>query len=325
MRARWFETNDAPAWDELCGRACTGTFLHSRAYMAHHGERFTDRSVVFESTAGRLLGALPAALDPADASMVVSHPGLTYGGVLHAGELQGPAVLEALQGAARLWTDDGRRALVYKAVPHIYHRAPAQDDLYALFRLGATRTRCDLSASVNLQHRLPMSSRRSRSLRRARQAGLRLAQGAEHLLALWGVLGDNLARKHGAVPTHSAQEMAALLQRFPQAITLHTAWANDTIVAGVVLFHTPGVAHAQYIAASPHGHEMSALDLLFEQCIEQALARGARWFDFGISNVEQGRVLNEGLYRFKTEFGAGGVVHEFYRWTFGETADEAQH
>jgi lipid II:glycine glycyltransferase (peptidoglycan interpeptide bridge formation enzyme) len=39
---------------------------------------------------------------------------------------------------------------------------------------------------------------------------------------------------------------------------------------------------------------------------------GARYFDFGISNEQEGRILNEGLYRFKVSFGAGGVVHEFY-------------
>jgi hypothetical protein len=39
---------------------------------------------------------------------------------------------------------------------------------------------------------------------------------------------------------------------------------------------------------------------------------GARYFDFGVSNEQGGQILNEGLYRFKMSFGAGGVVHEFY-------------
>jgi hypothetical protein len=32
----------------------------------------------------------------------------------------------------------------------------------------------------------------------------------------------------------------------------------------------------------------------------------------GISTEQQGTVLNDGLYRFKSEFGGGGVVHEFF-------------
>lgn len=325
MHARWYTDNDAAAWDDLCRRAHMGTFLHTRAFMDHFGSRFADRSVVFEGPAGRLLGVLAAAVDPAEDGTVCSHPGLTYAGVVHAGDLRGPAMLEALEAASRLWAGDGRRALMYKAVPHIYHRAPAQDDLYALFRLGAQRARCDLSAAIDLQYRLAISSRRARCLRRARQANLQLQDGPEHVESLWPVLSENLARKHGAKATHDAEEMTALANRFPEAITVHVALAESAIVAGAVLFHTPGVAHAQYIACNQSGQELSALDALFEACIEQARSRGARWFDFGISNVERGRVLNEGLYRFKTEFGAGGVVHEFYRWTFGEAADEAQH
>ena len=46
--------------------------------------------------------------------------------------------------------------------------------------------------------------------------------------------------------------------------------------------------------------------------VAEARARGACYFDFGISNEDEGRVLNEGLYRFKYEFGAGSAVHEFY-------------
>ena len=35
-----------------------------------------------------------------------------------------------------------------------------------------------------------------------------------------------------------------------------------------------------------------------------------RYFDFGISNTDQGR--NEGLMRQKEEFGASAVVHDVY-------------
>jgi lipid II:glycine glycyltransferase (peptidoglycan interpeptide bridge formation enzyme) len=57
---------------------------------------------------------------------------------------------------------------------------------------------------------------------------------------------------------------------------------------------------------------MSALDAVIEHCIEQAMRDAKRWFDFGISTESQGLVLNEGLYRFKSEFGGGGTVHEFF-------------
>ena len=78
------------------------------------------------------------------------------------------------------------------------------------------------------------------------------------------------------------------------------------------MFITPTTFHAQYIASSEMGYDCSALDAIFEQGILSAQKDGKRWFDFGISTEVGGKVLNEGLYRFKSEFGAGGTVHEFY-------------
>jgi hypothetical protein len=45
----------------------------------------------------------------------------------------------------------------------------------------------------------------------------------------------------------------------------------------------------------------------------------ARYFDFGVSNEKQGWMLNEGLYRFKASFGAGGVAQEFYEVTLDKS------
>jgi lipid II:glycine glycyltransferase (peptidoglycan interpeptide bridge formation enzyme) len=73
------------------------------------------------------------------------------------------------------------------------------------------------------------------------------------------------------------------------------------------------VIHAQYIATSIRGQEIAALDAVFEHCIRIAANEGRRWFDFGISNENAMSDLNQGLYQFKSEFGGGGMVHEFFR------------
>jgi hypothetical protein len=324
MRARWYQQEDAVAWDALCESSYMSTILHTRAFMSHHGDRFVDRSVIVEGEGGHWLGVVPAAVSGSQGDTICSHPGLTYGGVVHNGGLRGTAMIDALVHAAALWRSVGYTALLYKAVPYIYHRAPAQDDLYALFRLGAKRTRCDLSACIDLACRLALSHRRRRSLRKAKQAGLRIQSGADLTKSLWPVLEDNLMRKHRKRPTHSADEIEQLAHQFPRSVEVKAALADAVVVAGVVLFHTPTTTHAQYIASSQAGQEMSALDAVFDRCIDEATARGSRWFDFGISNEEEGKVLNAGLHRYKTEFGAGGVAHEFYHWDLGGDQRGAQ-
>jgi Acetyltransferase (GNAT) domain len=304
LSLRPFEPEDA----ESCDQA---TLLHTRRFLSYHGDRFRDCSLVVEEE-GRWVGLLPAAQHPADARVVVSHPGATYGGVLHGGALRGERMVVALEHVLRHYAAAGYGCFVYKAVPTFYHRRPAQDDLYALFRLGAERRRCDLSSTIDLACRGAVSERRRRSLKKARKAGVEVRRGMEHLGALWEVVADNLARKHGVSAVHTVDEMQLLMQRFPQEIRCVCAYLGGAVVAGVIVFATSTTDHAQYIASSATGYDVSALDAVFDECIAEALAAGKRWFDFGISTEAAGTRLNDSLYGFKTEFGGGGFVHDFY-------------
>ncbi len=312
IRVRCYEASDAERWDALCARAHGATFLHSRRFLSYHGERFADRSLVFEDDRGRWLGAMPLAQDPDDAAHWISHPGITYGGVVHDGALRGEAMLEALQSAGAWARERGARRLGVKPMPQIYALAPAQEEVYALSRLGAQRVRCDLASCIDLAHRLPLSERRRRALSKAHRSGLRQAEGPQWLPPLWPVLEENLARAHGRRPVHRLDEMQLLADRFPQQIRCRVALRETCVVAGLVLFVTPRVRHAQYIASSEEGQSLAALDFLFDHEIAQAQTMQQRYFSFGISTEDGGRILNQGLHRFKSEFGAGGIVHEHY-------------
>ena len=82
-------------------------------------------------------------------------------------------------------------------------------------------------------------------------------------------------------------------------------------VAALVLFLSPTVSHAQYIAVNDEGKQSDALDYLLENAIREAEESNFRFFDFGTYNESDGS-LNRGLYNFKRFFG-GGVVYECYR------------
>lgn len=311
LNVRPYNQNDADAWDDFCKDSLQATLLHTRRFLSYHGDRFADRSLIIEED-GKWVGMFPAALSLADRTLVVSHPGITYGGVIHQGGLRGERMIEALKAIRQHYASLGLAKLLYKAVPTFYHQAPAQDDLYALFSLGAQRTRCDLSNTIDLQHRLPVSDRRRRSLKKAIKAGVGIVEGGQYLPALWEVLSGNLERKHGLSPVHTLAEIQLLAERFPENIRCAFGVVNGKVEAGTLLFITPTTYHAQYIASSETGYDVSALDAIFEYCIQAAQKNNMRWFDFGISTEESGLVLNDGLYRFKSEFGAGGTVHEFF-------------
>ena len=297
-------------WDAWCDSAKNSTFLHTRKFLSYHGARFEDASVlIFESD--RLVGVMSAARAQHDSTLVVSHPGVTYGGIVHQGWLNGERMIEVLEQLKAHYRECDYTKFLYKPLPHVYACAPSQDDLYALFRLGAQRVRCDLSCAIDLSARRTPSERRRRGLKKALKS-VTLVNGSEQLVGLWGVLAKNLELKHDSSPVHSLAELALLLERFPENIQVRTATIDGVVEAGVVLFSSTNVWHAQYIASSQIGYTVSALDAVFESAIDAARNKGARYFDFGTSNEQDGLVLNDGLYRFKSEFGGGGMAHEYY-------------
>ncbi|UOA09532.1 GNAT family N-acetyltransferase [Methylobacter sp. S3L5C] len=298
------------AWEGFCAGAVNSTLLHTRGFLSYHVDRFKDLSVLIMQS-GKLVGVFPAAESPSDTTLVISHPGITYGGIVHQGWLSGTRMIEVLTALAEYYGKNGYQRLQYKPVPFIYTKTPAQDDLYALFRLGAQRIRCDLSCTIDLTNRQPLSERRRRGLKKALKA-VTLSSDPALLGELWAVIAQNLAHKHNAKPVHSLAELTLLKDRFSQLITIRCALMDGHVEAGVVFFNSPSIWHAQYIAASEIAYNVSALDAVFDSAITDAQQVGVRYFDFGTSNEDGGKVLNDGLYRFKSEFGGGGIAHEYY-------------
>ena len=86
---------------------------------------------------------------------------------------------------------------------------------------------------------------------------------------------------------------------------------NGEVLAGVVVFVTPTVAHVQYISACEAGRKSNALDHLFDSLLTTTYANKP-FVDFGTSTEKAGTVLNSGLVEQKEGFGARTVVHDHY-------------
>lgn len=304
--------NYDPDWDQFCQLSQNATFLHTRSFLNYHGNRFQDQSLIIRDS-GVLIGLFPAAVDPSNKRVIVSHPGATFGGVIHQGRLTGSKMIETLKEIINYYKKLGFSKILYKAVPHIYCTVPSQDDSYAMFRTHAKRVRCDLSSCVDLQFQRKLNSRRRRGIQKS-LAVLTISNDNRYLDQLWPVLQDNLQRKHYAMPVHSLEEMKVLLTKFPKNIQLKVGLIDDRVEAGVVLFTCQKVCHAQYIAASKIGYMCAALDAIFNDAIMSARESNKQFFDFGTSNENAGIYLNDGLYKYKTEFGGGGVVHEYFEF-----------
>jgi hypothetical protein len=275
--------------------------------MDYHADRFQDHSLlVYDGP--KLVAVLPANLD---GTTLVSHGGLTFGGLQIGDSISARRVLEIFTAVREHLQDLGISSWLYKAVPHIYHRVPGEEDLYALFTLGAVLVRRDVSAAIRLDARLPYSKGRKAAVKAAQRAEIEVGP-SDDFDGFMALQQGVLRARYDADPVHTGEELALLASRFPDEIALHTAKIGGRLVAGVVVYQTQIVAHSQYIAVNEEGRDAHALDKLIDDGLSACVEDLKRWWDFGTSNEPATGALNEALSRNKESYGARAVVYDQY-------------
>lgn len=293
-------------WDSFVESSRNGTFLHKRAYMEYHSDRFCDHSLMFYCNS-RLLALLPA--NKKD-DKVISHSGLTYGALIVSSEIATARILELFNALTEyLSTQCNTKELIYRPVPHIYHRYPCEEDLYALFRNNAQLIERKASSTIKLSNPLPFKGRRK--LTAAAKSRLRIVE-EQSFAEFWKLLDNRLKEKYGVTPVHTLDEIELLHSLFPTNIRLYTiSNENGAIMGGVVLYITDRVAHMQYSGTNEEGRRIGALDYLYEYIFE-TIEPGIEYFDFGISTEEGGHYLNEGLIAYKERLGGRATMYDTY-------------
>lgn len=304
-----YERGAEAEWNDFVAQSRQGTFLLDRRYMDYHCDRFHDHSVMVYRKQ-RLFALLPAnAID----TTLYSHQGLTYGGLLTRTNATTAEVCEAFEAINNHLKHEGFRKVVYKAIPWIYHKIPAEEDLYALVNVcHAQLTTRDISSTIDLRYRLSFTESRKSGLRKALREGITVTE-SDDLAAFWNILNSNLQHKYGATPVHTLEELQLLHSRFPEQIRLLMAFQGEKPLGGTLLYITPQVVHTQYISASPEGKRVGALDALFDYIINK-VEWNRPWFDFGKSTEDHGRTLNAPLIFQKEGFGGRGVCYDWYEY-----------
>jgi len=298
-------------WDTFVANAKNASFLVLRDYMDYHSDRFSDYSLMAYDDNHRLLTVLPA---NRNGDRVYSHQGLTYGGwimpLLHFNVV---VMLDVMNVALATMQEDGVREFIYKPMPHIYHRYPSEEDLYALFRHNASIIVSNVSTTVDLTCPIHFNTGAKSSVSVAHRNGVTVSE-SEDYETFWGVLSELLRSRYGVSPVHTIDEILHLHKSFPQNIRLFTAQKNGCVLGGVVMFFVGDVAHSQYTAATSEGWRLRVIPAIYDYIIKEKCAN-MRYLDFGTSNEDAGRYLNEGLVLQKCGMGGRAIVYNTYKIT----------
>jgi len=302
----------AAEWDAFVDLAKNGVFLFRRGYMDYHADRFHDHSLMFRGADRKLLALLPGCDRPN--GVFASHAGLTFGGVISDRRMKVATMVDLFEVLKVYLRDRQMSTLVYKAVPHIYHRVPAEEDLYALTLNGARLVRRDVSTTIDLRDRIEYTKGRKWSTNKAHAAGIEVIESRD-FRGFMAIESAHLQARFGVNPTHSGDEMELLASRFPDNIRLFMSRHEERPIGGMIIYQSAKVAHAQYIAATDEGRTLGNLDAIMAHLLGNNVCDQQAYFDFGISTTENGMVLNRGLADNKESYGGRAVVYDSYEWT----------
>ena len=293
-------------WNRFVKNSKNGLFFFNTSYLFYHKDRFVDHSLCFYNEKKELIAVFPA---NELGETIYSHQGLTFGSLVISRNTKAKEVLDIFDALILYYRNLGFKKLIYKAIPCIFSEYPAQEDLYALFRNNAKLYRRDLSSVIPIDNKIEFSQSKKNLVNRNNKNGLEVVED-ESIEEFWDLLTQVLA-KFETAPVHSKEEIILLKKHFPDEIKLYTVREDTELLAGTVIFDFKTVIHTQYMANSAKGRKLGALDFINYQLINK-FYNDRRYYSFGISNEDGGRVLNEGLIQQKELMGGRGVALDFY-------------
>jgi len=305
---------DQVEWDEFIEKSKNGTFLHKINYFQYHKDRFKDCSLIIKRN-NQIVALMPGNI--VGDTTFYTHQGLTYGGLIILNETTIEDVITYFNMINKYLEGKKIKKVIYKAIPYMYSKIPAQEDEYVLFRLGAKIRSSALSSVIKMDERLPYNSLRIRNVKKALKYNLEIRTDNSYE-EFWTILVENLSKSHNVSPVHSLAEIMKLKFFFKNNIKLYSVYMDDKCIAGVVMYITKTVAHVQYISANEIGKKYAALDYLFDHLINNVF-KHMKYFDFGTSVEQHGHYLNEGLIFHKQGFGGRGVLYQQFEYEVRNT------
>lgn len=307
LTIRTYQSSDKNLWNDFIKNSGNATFLFNRNFMEYHADRFQDYSLlIFKDE--ELKAVLPANIEE---NILHSHQGLTYGGLVLEKTATFEETAKIFKETLRFLEKENIEKLQLKLLPEFYHILPSNELDQLLFLLDSKLIRSDVSSTIFYEEKLEItSSNRLRGIKRGIKNDLKVKEETDFSGFWKAVLEPNLMEVHNKKPVHSVEEIELLKSRFPENIRQFNVYLKDEILAGVTIFETETVAHAQYISANEAGRKQGALDFLFDYLINYFDYK--RYFDFGISTENQGKTINKGLINWKESFGGRSYVHRFY-------------
>lgn len=309
-----YEASYEKKWDDFVMKcAYNGTFQQTRNFLNYHPEgRFVDASLVIWKGASDILAVIPAVEQQIERNrLFISHPGATFGGITFNKAFYNTEHMERLFDVLEKYLKTEKYSLAILKQPSSIFSKYRNDLLeYFFFQKGWSNSK-EISFVIDFDNYDPdiisnYSSSKRRDYRYSEKNDLyfrELSSRAE--IALFHDCLVETLLKHNTLPVHSYAELLDFKEnRLSDIVSFYGVFHGDKMVAASMVFRFKrDVFHTQYLAAKQDALDLFPNNYLDTKLIEIAREEGFKWFSFGISTEDHGRVLNNRLARFKEGFG----------------------
>jgi len=299
----------ADSWDLfVLKNSKNGTIFHLRKFLSYHKNRFIDKSLMFYKR-NELVAVLPAAEKSENGKKIIfSHPGSSIGGLV----LSYHTDLDDIREIIDLLSFPSYKAIELRLTPYIYNKVPSDELEYMLLRNGYNLSAKDLACTIRLDNLFLIDDSTERSIRKAQD--IRIEFDSIEWQKYWEILTKNLEQRHSVAPTHTIEEITRLKNLFPYDIILVTAYNEDIMTAGIVIFKgNENAFEIFYIAQNYEFQILRSLNVVIYKVMRWGLDNSYKYANLGISTEDKGEKVNWGLFKFKSGFGGRGVLRKTYR------------
>ena len=282
-------------WDRFVKDSANGTFLHQRAYMDYHQNRFEDYSLMVYKD-DQLQAVLPAHQKNQE---IFAHNGLTYSDLLFL-QKQRLEHRTAIISAVFLYLLQHNFSSIHiKTIPAFFHKIPNDANSFLYFNMqGDLR---QIKAFFVLQTAFyRYNNDRKKNLKKLSKQNYVIDEDINQLPDFWQIVTENLNRTHHTKPVHNLAEIQLLAKAFPNEIKLFTISQNQKILGGALLYIINQAVHFQYIHTNPE-KDKSVIDFLIDHIIKY-FKNQYPYISFGTSATGS-HTLNKGLAYWKESFG----------------------
>lgn len=309
-------------WDDFVMKhSVNGTFLQTRRFLEYHKDRFTDASLIVYKGTNTIAAVIPAcAAEEAGRRIFSSHQGSTFGGIVLGEAFYNiehvEAVIEVLEGYIQ---EQGYDEIQLKCTSDIFAKGNMNLLNYFLCQRGYTAYD-EMSSYIDFTcYKEEIISNFSAARRRGYRYSLRNEfqfrelHTYEEICQFYEVLCENL-QKFDTVPVHTLAELIELKEeRLGEIVRFYGVYDGEEIIAGSMVFEfEKRVFHTQYLAAKKEKLALYPMNFMNAKLIETAREEGFRYFSFGISTEQRGKILNKQLAQFKEGFGTQCGINKIY-------------